>query len=83
MTFDDNIRDEKLQYDKQQQKILALSSGKIGKCEYLTGEKILPTDQRMIEQAKFTYSPLEKELEKQKKKTTAKKKRLRIEEKNK
>ena len=39
MTFDDNIRDEKLQYDKQQQKILALSSGKIGKCEYLTGEK--------------------------------------------
>ena len=83
MTFDDNIRDEKLQYDKQQQKILALSSGKIGKCEYLTGEKILPTDQRMIEQAKFTYSPLEKELEKQKKTTTAKKKRLWIEEKNK
>ena len=32
MTFDDNIRDEKLQYDKQQQKISALSSGKIGKC---------------------------------------------------
>ena len=83
MTFDDNIRDEKLQYDKQQQKILALSSGKIGKCEYLTGEKILPTDQRMIEQATFTYSPLEKELEKQKKTTPAKKKRLRIEEKNK
>ena len=32
MTFDDNIRDEKLQYDKQQQKISALSSGKSGKC---------------------------------------------------
>ena len=42
--------------------------------------KILPTDQRMIEQAKFTYSPLEKELEKQKQQQQ---KWLRIEEKNK
>ena len=40
--------------------------GKIDKYEYLIGEEILPTDQsRMIEQAKFTYSPLENTLEKQ------------------
>ena len=36
------------------------------KYEYLTGEKILPPNQsRMIEQAKFTYSPSGKALEKQ------------------
>ena len=46
--------------------ISALSSGKIDKYEYLTGEKILLSDQsRMIEQAKFSYSPLEKASEKQ------------------
>ena len=44
MTINDKIRDEKLQYDvnKEAAKILALSSGKIYKCEYLTGEEILP-----------------------------------------
>ena len=60
MTIDDNIRDEKLQYDinREAVKISALSPGKIDKYEYLTGEKILPPDQRrLIEQAKFTYSP--------------------------
>ena len=60
MTIDDNIRDEKLQYDinREAAKISALSPGKIDKYEYLTGEKILPPDQRrLIEQAKFTYSP--------------------------
>ena len=37
--------------------ISALSSGKIGKYEYLTGEEILPSDQsRIIQHAKFTYS---------------------------
>ena len=47
------------------QKISALSSGKINKYEYLTGE-ILPSDQRrVIKQGKFTYSPLGKVLEKQ------------------
>ena len=47
-------------------KISALSSGKIDKFEYLTGEEILPSDQsRIIEQAKFTYSPLGKAFEKQ------------------
>ena len=59
MTIDDKIGDEKLQYDinKEVAKISALSSGKIHKYEYLTGEEILPSDQRrVIEQAKLTYS---------------------------
>ena len=44
----------------------ALSSGKIDRYEYFTGEEILPFDQiRTIEQAKFTYSPLGKAFEKQ------------------
>ena len=34
--------------------------------KYLTGEEILPSDQsRIIEQARFTYSPLGKAFEKQ------------------
>ena len=38
----------------------------IHKHEYLTGEDILPSDQQqIIEQAKFTYSPLGKAFEKQ------------------
>ena len=69
MTFEDQIKDEKLQYDinREAAKISALSSGKIDKYEYLTGEEILlPSNQRqIIEQAKFTYSPLGKAFEKQ------------------
>ena len=68
MTIDDKIRDEKLQYDinREAAKISALSSGKIDKYEYLTGEEILPSDQsRITEQAKFTYSSLGKAFEKQ------------------
>ena len=43
MTIDDKIRDEKLQYDVDREvvKILALSSGKIDKYEYLTDEETL------------------------------------------
>ena len=49
------------------QKISELSSGKIDTYEYLTGEEILLSNQRQIlEQAKFTYSPLGKAFEKQK-----------------
>ena len=62
------IKDEKLQYDinREAGKISALSSRKIDKNEYLTREEILPSDQRkVIEQAKFTYSPLSKASEKQ------------------
>ena len=68
MTIDDQNRDEKLQYDinREAAKISALSSNKIGKYEYLTGEEILPSNQKqIIEQAKFTYSPLGKAFEKQ------------------
>ena len=60
MTIDDKIRDEKLQYNinREVAKISALSSGKIDKYEFLTGEEILPPDQRrVIEQTKFIYSP--------------------------
>ena len=44
MTIDDKIRDEKLQYDinREAAKISALSPRKFEKCEYLTGEEILP-----------------------------------------
>ena len=68
MTINDQIRDEKLQYDinREAAKISALSSGKIDKYEYLTGEEILPSNQKqIIEQAKFAYSPLGKAFEKQ------------------
>ena len=68
MTINDQIRDEKLQYDinREAAKISALSSGKIHKYEYLTGEEILPSNQQqIIEQAKFSYSPLGKAFEKQ------------------
>ena len=68
MTIEDQIKDEKLQYDinREAAKTSALSSGKIDKYEYLTGEEILPSNkQQIIEQAKFTYSPLGKVFEKQ------------------
>ena len=68
MTINDQIRDEKLQYDinREAAKISALSSGKIDKYECLTGEETLPSNrQQIIEQAKFTYSPLGKAFKKQ------------------
>ena len=68
MAIEHQIRDEKLQYDinRETAKISALSSGKIDKFEYLTGEEILPSNQQqIIEQAKFTYSTLGKAFEKQ------------------
>ena len=68
MTIEDQIKDEKLQYDinREAAKISALSSGKLDKYKYLTGEEILPSNQQqIIQQAKFTYSPLGKAIEKQ------------------
>ena len=68
LTIDGQIRDEKLQYNiiREGVKISALSSGKIDKYEYLTGEEILPFNQKqIIGKAKFTYSPLGKAFEKQ------------------
>ena len=48
MTINDQIRDEKLKYDinRETTKISALSSGKIHKYEYLTGEDMLPSNQQ-------------------------------------
>ena len=68
MKIDDKIRSEKLQYNINGKaiKTSALSSGKTDKYEYLTGEEILPSNQRqIIDQAKFSYSPLGKAFEKQ------------------
>ena len=68
MTIDDQVRNEKLQHDinKEAAKISTLSSGKLHKYEYLTGEDILPsTQQQIIEQSKSTYSSLGKAFEKQ------------------
>ena len=45
---------------------MALSSDKIHEYKYLTGEDILDSNQQqIIEQAKFTYSPLGKAFDKQ------------------
>ena len=63
MITDDQIRNENLQYDinRKAAKISALSLNKLSKYEYLTGEEVLPSNQqRIIEQAKFTYSLWEK-----------------------
>ena len=59
MKTDDKIRDEKLQYNihREAAKISALSSGKIDKYEYVTGEEKIPPEQRrVIDQVKFAYS---------------------------
>ena len=67
MTINDQFSDEKLQHNNREAaKISALSSGKIRKYEYLTGGDILPSNQQqIIEQTKFTYSPLGNAFEKQ------------------
>ena len=68
MTINDQIENEKRQYDinREAAKISALSSCKIDQYQYLTDEEILPSNQKqIIEQAKFTYSPLGKDFEKQ------------------
>ena len=48
MTIDDQINDERIQYDvnREAAKMSALSSGKINKYEYLTDEEILPSNQK-------------------------------------
>ena len=68
MTINDQIKDEKLQYNinREAAKISALSSCKLHKCEYFTGEDTLPSNQQqIIEETKFTYSPLGKAFDKQ------------------
>ena len=68
MAINDQIRDEQVQYDinKEAVKISSKSSSSFRRYEYLTGEEILPSNQQqIIEQAKFTCSPLGKAFEKQ------------------
>ena len=50
MAIDDKIKDEKLQYNinREAAKRSALSSSKIDKYEFLTGEEVLPSDQSKI-----------------------------------
>ena len=51
---------------KRISKIKPLSSGKIDEYEYLSGKEILPFDQKkIIQKAKFSYSPLIKAFKKQ------------------
>ena len=51
---------------RESKKISSSSFGKIDKYEYLTSEEILSPDQRrVIDQATFAYSPLEKAFENQ------------------
>ena len=56
MTFEDKIRDVKLQYDinREVEKIMTLSSRKIDEQEYLRDEKISFDQSRMVEQAGLT-----------------------------
>ena len=65
MTINDNIRDEKSQYDinREGAKLSAFSSGKIEQYEYLTDKEILwPQQNKVIQQAKFIHSSLRKAL---------------------
>ena len=68
MAIDDHITDDKLQcnINREASKISTLSTNKFNKYEYLTGEEILPSNEKqMIEQGKITYSPLGKAFKKQ------------------
>ena len=69
MTIDDQVEDEKLQYEydinRVAAKISALSSDKIDTYEYLTGEEISSNQQQILEQAKFTYFLLGKAFDEQ------------------
>ena len=58
MAIDNKILAGKLQYDinREAAKISALSSGKIGKYEQLTGEEILSSNQRQIIEQAFLHN---------------------------
>ena len=71
MTIDNKIRDKKLPciINRETAKTSVFSSGKSHKYKYITGEKIWRSNRsQIIEQAKFTHSPLRKALKKQTKK---------------
>ena len=63
---DHRWKDLKLQFDinREAAKISTIKSGNIDKCEYHTGEEILPSGpSKIIQQAKSTYSSLGKVFE--------------------
>ena len=68
--IDNKIEQNKTQYnwDRQTAKISALSSGNVGKHEFLTNDDVLP-EKGLLEKAasmkRFEYSPLGNELKKQ------------------
>ena len=81
MTTDDQIEDEKLQYDinRETAKTSVISSGKNEKYKYFTGEETLSSNQKQIrEQAKFTFSPLEKSIRKKNKNNWRSKKKNKL-----
>ena len=58
MTINDQIKDEN---NREAAKISPLSSGKLHKYEYLTGEDILPSNQQqIIEETNLLILPQEK-----------------------
>ena len=68
MIINDQIKDEKIQYDinREASKISALSSGNIHEYEYLTSEDVLRSNQQQVtQQVRFTYSLLGKAFKKQ------------------
>ena len=67
MTINEINKSKKIQYvlNREAAKYLVLSSGNFAKYEYLT-VKILPSQQnRILEQAKFNFSPIGEAFEKQ------------------
>ena len=70
MAIDNKIRDEKFQDEikRETTKLLTLSSGKIDKYEYLTGEEILPSDQRRVLSFSKSFKEKTKAIEDQGKK---------------
>ena len=67
MTIEDQIKDEKPQYDVNREvaKISALSPDKIDKYEYLIGVEVLPSNQQQIIEQNLLILFLGKEFEKQ------------------
>ena len=79
MSVNEKIKNEKVQCDlsREAAKILAISSDKIDKLEYLAGEATLPSNQNKIKRLiMFTYSSLEKAFQKQVKITRSKENKL-------
>ena len=66
---------------EKQQRYPALLSGKVDNYEYFTDQEMLPSMKSiMIEQATFTYSPLGKALDYQKKKQVDSAKSLKLQQ---